>query len=343
MTLFRNLHIQRLIAHKIFKRYDAKSALKPSTPTYSRRLVNLPDEPKDTLIKRVIKALDNKYCLELEQIRLTEETVYARVLAMLGADENTFIEQSQKITGLLWEAQRSPIINGGVIIIADGIIGYPSRSCCIVIKAEEDVGFSAKDNGDAIELDYMKELFLTDSQKFQKIAIFIAKSNNQLEVYASDQQARYSEGIYKANFFVTDFLGCNIADSAKTQTQAFFNRTQEVVDSLEISASEKLQLRNAVYSYIGSAQPNISVSEFADVYIQNPAIRDNFRSKAHETLPNIGIPKDITLVERQLKRQEFSVGAIKIVGPSENFAASVEIEESDGYVTVRIRGQLEDV
>jgi hypothetical protein len=349
MSIFQNLKIERLVAHEVFGRKAGSEKHEP--PTYSIGLTPLSDgQVKETIERRIINSLgNNKHCLEMEIVNFDQASTFSKVADSLSLDDEEFILVSQKITEALWDAQQSAGIPGGMVVIATGKIGFPEKRCLCIIKAEKDSGFSTKSKDGAINLDYVSNVLLTESQKLRKVAIFIESSpleelsKDRFSIFVSDLTLQFRDHVIQANYFVRKFLGCKAADTSKIQTKAFFELTSDFISSLPVSEHDKISSVDALYSYVSSNNNSINVEEFAKNHLPSSISADDYVNQMKDKVPENGISKDNSLIERRIKRRNLIFdNDIKIVGPSDQFNNLVEVidDDDENTVTIKIRGRL---
>jgi 37-kD nucleoid-associated bacterial protein len=244
---------------------------------------------------------------------------------------------------LLDQAQNSAVIPSGLVVIATGYTGNPRKKFVCIAKAEQDKGFAANQEADAITLQLLENVLFTESQRLFKIAVFIQGSGtNDTLVYASDSQAAVSSGTTIGKFFIKGFLNCELKETAKTRTREFYEVSTAVFESLELSLPEQIKAENDLHSYLSKNQPTVSPVEFAKDYLPSSA-RDSFLAAIPDELQAVPITKDTVLIESKLKNMSILFdNRIKIVGPNENFTQSVEIvpDDDDDSVLIRIRGKI---
>jgi 37-kD nucleoid-associated bacterial protein len=347
MSQFNNFSIQRLIAHEIITRKAA--GMDSVSPTYSKQITPLPLQARKSLEARVLSSLlTDRSCLEMELVNLGPESLITQIIACIDSDEDGFILPSQEIAELLWKAQRSPRIPGGVIIISSGITGIEGKKFLCIVKAEKDTGFTKKTTNGNIDLDFVTDLLLTNSKQLLKVAIFIKESDeNEFTIFAADPLLRMQDGRINAEYFVRDFLGCKVANTAKVQTKKFYDATLNVITDLNIPEPTKYELIESFSAYMKGNDLIVSPSDFAAGYIPTVELREEFTSKFTSRFnlidPEEPINKDNTLLEARLKKNVLIFdNKVKISGPSDS-ADAIEIlkgNEDDDFVTVRIHGKL---
>ncbi|NRT76278.1 nucleoid-associated protein [Clostridium beijerinckii] len=346
---FINLKIERVIIHKIFKRNIDKELVEP---LYSKSLSVLDTDGIEVLKERVINAIGNKSnSLEMGIIDISEGSCVKCVDESIRSDENTFIENSKKITYKLAKAQSSRRIPGGIVLIFEGTIGLNNKRICGIIKADLHSGFTTtKIDGQNEVLKYLSDLLLTPEQKLYKIAVFIEDNQNsnnladKYTIFVYDHNMKKTETKDAATYFYDLFLGCDFKNNSKLLTQHFYEGSKEFINSLELPDEEKLDLNLELYSYIKSnVNATISIDDFSNNSLKRE-FRDSYSTfMIDKKIPATSINKDTQYLETRLKQRKIKFSnEISIIGPSEEFSKLIKILPSDNndITKIEINGKI---
>jgi hypothetical protein len=343
--IFNRIRVSRLIAHKVFKRKSKGEAGESKTPSYKSRLTPFNGDSFAVLIQRLNAATESPYFIEYEPRNATNKIV-PRIRGMFTKNDADFIQDSHFLVEKLWEAQTYPGISTSVVFVIQGQIGVVPKNCIFVVKAEEDSGYVADETEEIMSLEPKGDLLLTDSQKFQKFALFI-ETEDSLQVFALDHLAKGSDGVYKATYFIEGFMGCVNARNSKNDTQLIYNAIAKAIDepSMGLTDSQRFELTSSLISYVRSNNPTVSVREFATDFIGTTAQKEAVIKMVDDTTKIVlPVNKDLTLLGRKLDKQEIKFdNKIKISGPFDAISAHIEIENEEDedsiYTIVRIRGR----
>lgn len=248
-----------------------------------------------------------------------------------------FVDASQQIAHNLHRAQtgNSP---SGVLIVA--IVGDEPNCELIILKAEHAEGMRLKRvGGDAsgrFDLEHLNELIVGNNSRIYKIAKLSANQDG-----VSGQMVDQQNGIAFADFFMSSFLGCRLADNSEIRTRQFMQSAMGWVNR-EVG-SEVLQSRyaTAVVAYMASPEPTFQASDFADRFLE-PEDRDGFLDALPEEISSSVITKDLSLVPGQgAGLRMYAPGVVISASASALNRGDVEIisEDHEG-TTIRIRGSL---
>ncbi len=348
---FENLRISRLIVHKL----GINSRTHQSAPVMSQALTVLPPAGKETLQRRLTDALaDGSECVEVSITDQSQGSTFQRAAMLPAAADSDFIALSQDLTNKLTSAQTNASIKPGLLMVFTGTCGADSgQRVTILLKAENDSGFTTEDGEDGILLHYIENLFLTPAQKLYKIGAFrevsttsvgqAQRSGDDFEVFVFDHLLkRAAQG--PALYFCKTFLGCDTSSNAKQQTRDFFNLTNKFIAQLALSEEDKIDQCGNLTAYLRGTSPHFSALEFADQFFE-PKTSDQFRSfLQNNEFPLTAISRDTSLIVSKLKTRRLKFSSeVRITCPSEVFSQVVRIIGiNDGWTELLIKGTVEE-
>ena len=310
-------------------------------------------EGENAIKTRITRALGkNSHSLQMEVEATGEESVYSYISNFWNGNqtEDDFIDLSQKLTLALAKAQNSKKYTGGILVVMQGRISLENNRYICVIKADIQDGFNVETKNGVQALSYIRNLFLTDAQKLQKIGFFIDKSKkincvnaNEIEAYVYDSNTDRHITLGKAAYFYKDFLGLKISSNNDVLTNKFYQSTKEFINKNEkINTAKKYWLHTQLLNYINSYQyATVNSKTFADSFFGEGEINDMYRNfMVEHGIPAHDIIKDLTLVNVKNRKLKFE-NSISIQAPVDNFSKNIEItEDEQGNTIVQIRGKL---
>lgn len=345
---FENLQIARAVLHEVHLRPDAKTRL---DPTYGTELIPFSDSAKSTFRQRVAKAFASDSRSAKMAIRDTGTgSVAALANKIYQMPDEEFITASRAIADKLADAQTSRAIPAGLCVIFDGTAGHPARRFVGVMKAETHSGFQ---KGDALQVSFIQDLFLTPQAKLYKICIFIAEGGDgtafpaDWEAYLYDDKMSSARREDAATYFHDSLLGLEVPTDSAQITRRFFEGVRDFVDQTDLDPQSKVDLHNALYTALKADQrPNLQPTEFRDNHV--PAeLHDSY----DRAIRNAGVPdgaffKDLSEIKTRLRVRKLSFPHnVQLSGPAEAIAEHVRVKgkEIDGerWTEVLIRGALQ--
>lgn len=349
---FDGVMVERVIVHRIFPRSPSKE---PVNPTTSSLLVVLPQAALDTLQQRIQHALGNKsHGIEMSIANTEGACFFQTAASMIHSSKDAFIESSKKLAESLSTAQQQTNAPGGMLAVIAGRVGENSQPFLAVIKAEPQDGFRANEHDGQVDVEYISDILLTESQRLYKIGFLVeilskpagtnGHSASNFRAFLFDHLMTATETKSAAAYFYSNFLGMSIQASSKKLTQEFFEFTRSYIDTAPITADEKLDLHEALRTELKSTDATISFSHFASKHMPEsirPEYADFMTSKG---FPENAVSKDTGYIQAKLKRRRkyvFTNGVWLITPPGEakdlvNIDAS-----SDGETIITIKGDLE--
>lgn len=351
-----NLNFKRVIMHEIRAKEDSQShaTLKPAQDLYT-----LTPEAKKILLERLTdSAGKNSKAFELEIGNSSTGTFYDICSKLKGKAEKVFIQKSSDIAFLLASKQTRTNIPGGYLLVIQAEDKTDKSFALIVIKAELHEAFrSGKVKGKSV-LEVLNDIFLSPSQKLFKLAIIYEKPNvkaNETDpnklfgCFLFDDQFRRSTK--PAEYFYLDFLGFDVSNNAKIQSQSWFNETQSFILRNYTQPKQKFALLHELKNvFTINQETTVTPSEFASTFFKDATIKDKY---AAEVVVNYhaSIVKDTTLIDFQLQHKKIDFpNKIKLSGPEETFDKAVTIIQdssalekldpsNSSYTIVKINGQ----
>lgn len=339
---FENLSISRLIIHEIFARGANKVLVQP---TYGNQLLALPQDARDALQSRITNVLGkSSHGVEMAIREIGADSSWNKAKEIIEAQGNDtqFINISQNIASKLAAAQTNSIIPGGVVVVIEGTCGNPSRSFMCVIKAESHGGFTKRQTGGHLTLQYIKELILTPQAKLYKIGAFLRHDPasataqepiNGWKAFLFDDLITQGNKLTAAQYFYGTFLGLEFPSNSAFQTKQFHTLTKDFIRNANIDSEKKIDMLNALTTYMKTDQTaTIRVEMFSQTYLGDPVLQDKYTAfMGQKNFPATAIHKDLSEVQSQLKLRKLTFGNdIKFIAPADQFENYVQIESIDG-------------
>lgn len=343
---FVNLKFNRVVLHNVHKP-DENGAVAPSI---SLELTTLDGAGKGLLQERVSKVLGSgSGSLAMDIASKTNASCYSYAKQLLQSNESAFITTSAAIAHHHTAIHTSRRWPGGTLVVISGTTGVDNKRCLVIIKAEQQAGFTETDEGGKITLAYIENLILTPQSKLYKIGVFYevsAKTSgavDDLAAHVFDSNIKSQDDRQAAKYFYSSFLGLRIPDNAVQRTRDFFDYATEFIAGVDCPLERKVDLQQALYTYLKTDNSTtIEVSEFASKYLE-PAEADDFVGyMENKGFPDSAITKDTKLINRKLARRKLNFSSdVKISAPAEKFSELVQVVESNGDETLlKITGAL---
>jgi 37-kD nucleoid-associated bacterial protein len=359
--ILNNLTITRITAHEIFKRADDRTLIPPK---HGQELIVLGAQALTELADRIVSVVgkaSRSMEMTIANAGVDSAVDVSRQLVSAATDAE-FIAISAKAADKLAESQASRAIPGGVLVVIVGGVGFPARKITVFIKAEVQSGFVKKLRADgSLAVEFLTELFLTPESKLYKIGVFVAPAlalplpppvpplppilppafpaGWEASVY--DVAMTAGNRMTAAQYFYERFLGLAFPQNAAMMTKQFHDLTKTFIGNLNVAEEKKSDLHNALITYLKVDVNNaIHVGEFAELYFDDPDIKDGFSNyMAENHFPLEQVVKDTSDIQKSLRFRKVTFPRdVKLIAPVESFSDLIQIETIDG--DVRENGQV---
>lgn len=344
--VFSALNFNRIILHNVHKPNDHGAV----PATISLEITTIDPVGKQLLQDRVSKVLGTgSGSLAMDVASKTSASCYEYAKQLIQANEKVFISTSAAIAHHHTAIHSSKSWPGGTLVIISGTTGVENKRCLIIIKAEQQAGFTEIEEAGKITLAYLENLILTPQSKLYKIGIFyetVAKSNgtvDELSAHVFDSNIKSSDDRLAAKYFYSGFLGLKIPENAVQRTRDFFEYTSEFIEKMDADPERKIDLQQALYTYLKTDKSTtIEVAEFAEAYLGSEEADDFSFYMENKGFPDSAVTKDTKLINRKLARRKLNfTSSVKITAPADDFSELVQIlESSETDTTLKIKGVL---
>ena len=186
----------------------------------------------------------------------------------LSSPRKDIVDPSKKIAKQLFEIQKGTN-PPGIIVVIEGNIN--SKNILSILKVERDEGAKIEKNTGQHYLDIVtvRDLLLTKKTKLFKASIFFNRTDYNLDYdgFVADNQLQVHSMKEVADFFLSDFLGCEFYDDTRIITKNFFEFTKSYITQIE-DPIKKAKYYEHLLSYTNMPDNSISSNEFADEYLE---------------------------------------------------------------------------
>jgi hypothetical protein len=261
-----------------------------------------------------------------------DDTVRTAVARVLGSSP-ALAAASRTIATRLDEVQtgRNP---AGLLAVITGSVG--NRPCVSVLKLEREQGLRFRirqvEGRRIVDLEFLRDLTLTDKTKVFKTSLFIAKGGaraSSIVGRVSDDQRGSQTMTGVANFFLNTFLGCRLKDNPEKATLQFVQAFDGFVNDEVTSADKRGRYQVALLAAMQSQTTAIRPRSFANANLE-PADRPSFLDHVREggLNPDTPFSKDLSLVKVSGFKMTFESGMV-LVGSKDDLSERVDIRPDD--------------
>ena len=347
------IDFKRVIMHEIVRKTNQSDAMS----ICAENLIVLDNDVVKTLKERLNNAFGKKTrCFEMNIANIAPGSFYALCRDLKSQEDNTFIENSKMLAGLLANSQNKKKIPGGYFLFIEGVNRANSASIYIAIKADLQEALLKDKNTGAISV--LKEVFLSPAQKLYKVGLMTEKNigaqsvdpNERFTCFLFDEQFNTSEAL-PATYFFKDFLGFSENKNIKIVTKRFYDQASSFINTNFPNMEERMRLLNALkVNLVDSNNPTFDPTEFGKFYIDDLDKKNQYSSTILSQFPS-SFMKDTALLDATFKHSSmYFPNKIKVSGPSTNFDTYVsvvlnkdELEQIDGlleeYTILLVKGK----
>lgn len=321
------------IPHGRFKISGSEPIILTNSPT-------LLDEKTDRFVRE--EMLQPALNSGRQVVEVTPATSVVTQLVREILMDSTLLPKNSKLIAKHMHATQASASSNGVFMASiaheDGELRF------IILKAEHQEGvrlkYSMVEEELVFEVEHLTQLIIGQNSRVYKIVMFwIKKETGRLFGVMVDMQ----NGSSFANYFLNDFLGCELTHRAEIQTEEFVKGLGKIVNSAQLSTEKRTRYATAAVAYLESPTTSINPSKFITDFI-DPEDRDlvasDFLSEVQEQI----FVKDLTLVKSHIGglKMKISSGVTISATPQAMKDGTVKFEpEAEDGPRVIVKGALE--
>lgn len=312
--------------------HDVPAAAEGGQLTLTDAPIALDDQLRAYFRRKIIKSLELRG-LEVVVDPDADPCVRDAVTALLG-DDSRLVEVSQGV-GRHLDAVQTGRNSAGLLAVVLGEID--GARCVSLLKLEREQGLRFAMDVDqqgrtVVDLELLRELTLTDKTKVFKTSLFRLGSSGDSATMVgrvSDDQRGRGDGEGVAAFFLSTFLGCQLATSPEKATLDFVRATQAFINDGVQSPEKKGRYQVALLAKMQDELSDVRPRDFANASLDQPD-RAPFVERVREAGfdPDITFQKDTSLIKVGGFKITFRNGMV-LVGRREDLEQRVEIRPDD--------------
>lgn len=261
------------------------------------------------------------------------------VTEILNDVENKFVGASQKIATHLYRSQTASSPSG--ILIISEIIN-DGRHALLIMKAEHQEGMRLKrdDGTGRFDLEHLNELIVGQNSKIYKVAVMSLNDEGLVVGQLVDQQ----NGVKFADFFLSAFLGCQLADRAEVQTKTFMDYAIKHFNDNLGDPAKASRYAGALSAYMYAPGEDFQPSVFADNFLEAED-RDEFLDSMPDSIGDRVIRKDLKLVAGGGSGVRIIGQGFAVTASNEAFSSGAIMVDTlaTGETVIRLSGELKRV
>ncbi len=196
----------------------------------------------------------------------------------------------------------------------------------IILKAEhqEGVRLNHQTSGGSVvfEVEHLSELIMGQNSRVYKIALMWVNEDGQLVGLMVDKQ----NGASFADYFLQQFLGCDLTHRAEVQTEAFVKTVTAFINSPLLAEEKRTRYATAAVAVLESPAPQLNPKAFIAEFM-DAEDRDSFAEMLPLQIRSSTFAKDTRLVKQ-------NIGGLKLKTSSGVTITASSEAMQNGTVTV---------
>lgn len=169
----------------------------------------------------------------------------------------------------------------------------------VILKAEhqEGVRLNHETNGENVvfEVEHLTELIMGQNSRVYKIGLFWIDAQDQLVGLMVDKQ----NGVSFADYFLQQFLGCELKHRAEVQTEEFVKAVTKFVNMPGMPEEKRTRYATAAVAVLESPSAQLTPSSFISEFL-DAEDRDEFSQSLPSQIRSSTFTKDTRLVRSQI-------------------------------------------
>lgn len=336
------LEISKIIVHDVprHKKGDTSPQI-----DYSEKESNLTQELK-TFFKDKLVEIINKKSYRVFYNTHSKSPIPSIIYSLNNSSpRNDLIEPSKRIAKHLYDIQKGTNPAGIVVIIEGKING---NNVISILKVERDEGAKIEKNTAHryIDIVTVKDLLLTKKTKLFKASIFFNRTDYNVDYdgYVADNQLQISSMKEVADFFLSDFLGCEFYDDTRILTKNFFEFTQSFIIKIG-DPIKKAKYYEHLLSYTNKPASSISFLEFSNEYLEIDDRQDYEDYMILSKIPEENIRKDTELINSHIKRMMIDFdNDVSVISKKGDLGNKIKLSPvAEGMTKAEIIGKIKKI
>lgn len=344
--MLRDLEIEEFIVHavpsKIAKRILREAPeTKENHPVFSTMPSTISSESSRFFYDKITSTIGSTDSIDI--VFMDDSPVKGLIGEYFSCDSSRRIAITQEIARHLYNKQDAKN-SGGLILFILGIVGGNKNISILKLEQEDGVRVTQEitDGLTTFSIDVITDLMLTRRTKLFKIVTFYHRDSFLKGILCDKQRGYSSKGV--ANFFLTDFLGCVLAEEPQIQTKSFFELTQKYINTIASSQS-RAGLLTHLLSEMMDQRSILNPTEFAR-RILDPEHRDNYLNYLRvEGGPVTAFTKNLDLIKGKLHKIQYNFASgVTVIGSPEDMDVHTNVRDlEDGKTRMEIIDVLNKV
>lgn len=331
------INLSKAIVHEVPKgRHSTKTEV---DATLSTELTPLAPETRRFILDNMVKfALKHPRQIKADE-SLASKTTSLVERIIKDSDDRPFIEASQELAKGLFRSQTATSPSG-ILVVAR--VEKDGRDAVLLMKAEHQEGMRLQRDPSTgrLDLEHLNELIVGQNSRIYKVALMELADDGTVIGQMVDQQ----NGAMYADFFLADFLGCQLADRAEIQTKVFMDSAMAFFNQTLADTVKGARYAGALSAYMNAPGEDFQPSVFADEFLE-ARDRDDFLDAIPDTVGDAVIRKDMKLIAGGGSGVRFIGQGFTVTASNEAFeSGNIDVSrDENGATVIRLSGDLRQI
>ena len=336
------LVVKKVIVHEV----PARTTKDGGSVVYSKVESNLDDELRRYFREKIIQSL-NAAGYSVIFLPETSSPVPELLNAYLQGHTNEFVGMSQDIATHLFQTQTGVNSSGLLCLVEVAVNGTQGIA---ILKLDKDTAIRIQpilhQGAPTYDLEHVKNLILSGKTKVFKAAIFLSQTatthGGVLHGTVSDNQRGYAPLAEVADFFLSRFLGCTLAESPAVTTKKYLHSSENFFSNEVPDPERKTRYETALLAELNNYRVALSPIDFAENNL-DPDDRQPYVDwlRNNDVSPQ-EFAKDTALIKTHLRKIKVNFeSGVEVFVPPQTLDEQVTITKmDDGRTELRVRDRL---
>jgi len=270
--------------------------------------------------------------------------VPASIFEILSRPSN-LVRASRAIATHLYNCQTGAN-PGGLVVVVDGQLD--DARCVAILKLEREEALRLTQRNvrghRTFDVQHLRDLMLGNKTRVFKAGLFPhVGAVSRLWGRVSDQQRSFMRAGEVADFFLTRFLGCSLAEEPDVVTKRNFEFFESFINTTVSDPERKARYELALLAEMEAPSPQFNPRGFAAYHFEREDEEAFLAEAAASGLSLDRFDKDVHLIAARVRQMvmQFANG-LRLSGTRTSFEESVTIEApAQGETNVNIRAPIE--
>lgn len=341
----RRLTLERIIIHDVPRRVRGRQI----APLFSEVESPLEGPEGDALRvffrDRIVEATNSRYAFDVVFDPDTSSPVPDLVGRWLTGEELNFVSMSKALAQHLFDSQTG-ISPSGLVTVIDCRLGQSPGLAVLKLEREEGVRLEQAEvqGRPTFNMELIRNLMFSKRTRLFKLGLFILKDDEIIGA-ACDNQRGYFEQSEVADFFLSKFLGCMLAEAPSVTTKHFFEALTEYINVKIDDPVQRSESMTHLVSELRNQARTISPQDYVQLHFPPEHRQPVLEHLASKRVAPQAFRKDLTQVNSHLEKYvlEFSSG-IMVLANRDVYQERIRVSQTeDGLTRAEITDQLKRI